>query len=80
MKIDFKNKKSVLKLVYNVLLYGFALCGVLIIGAWAFYQLGFTKNGGGVDKNNRYLADVAQMQKEVVKSQVEMDREMSENY
>lgn len=80
VKIDFKNKKSVLKLGYNVLLYGFAVCGVLIIGAWAFYQMGFTKNGGGIDKNNRYLADVAQMQKEVVKSQVAMDKEMSENY
>ncbi|MCQ2283630.1 MAG: hypothetical protein MJZ57_01870 [Bacteroidales bacterium] len=35
----------------------FALAGAAIIGAWGIYQLGFTNNKGGVDENNRYLAD-----------------------
>jgi len=80
LSVNFKDKKSVLKFLYNIALYGFAICGVLIIGAWGVYQLGWTKNRGGVDKNNRYLADVSQMEKDVVKSQVEIDKKMSENY
>lgn len=38
-------------------LFLFASAGAAIIGAWGIYQLGFTKNKGGVDENNRYLAD-----------------------
>jgi hypothetical protein len=34
----------------------FAFIGAGILGAWAFYELGFTNNKGGADKNNRYLA------------------------
>ena len=79
LNINFKDKKSVLKLLYNVALYGFALCGVAIIGAWGVYQLGLTKNGGAVDQNNRYLADVSQMGNEVKKSQETLDKEMAEN-
>lgn len=42
---------------FQILLHLFALAGFAVIGAWAFYELGFTKNRGGVDNNNRYLAD-----------------------
>ena len=80
LSVDFKDKKSILRLLYNVALYGFAIAGFLIIGAWAFYQLGFTKNSGGVDNNNRYLADVSKIQVSGQDSGVIDDKQMSENY
>ena len=42
---------------FQILLHLFALAGFAVLGAWAFYELGFTNNKGGVDDNNRYLAD-----------------------
>lgn len=63
---DNQNKKSLLgawKMLkgrtkfFQILLHLFALAGFAVLGAWAFYELGFTKNKGGVDNNNRYLAD-----------------------
>lgn len=41
---------------YIIVLHLFALVGAGILGAWAFYELGFTNNKGGADKNNRYLS------------------------
>lgn len=35
----------------------FALIGLGICGVWVLYQTGITNNSGGIDKNNRYLAD-----------------------
>lgn len=55
--------KRILKVIYNVLLYCFAVAGVAIIGAWAVYQLGWTKNRGAIDNNNRYLVEVAELKK-----------------
>ncbi|MBO7224798.1 MAG: hypothetical protein J6V35_02675, partial [Bacteroidales bacterium] len=55
--------KKILKVIYNVLLYCFAVAGVAIIGAWAVYQLGWTKNRGAIDNNNRYLVEVAELKK-----------------
>ncbi len=43
--------------IYQIFVHLFAMAGCAIIGAWGIYQLGFTKNKGGVDENNRYLAD-----------------------
>lgn len=43
--------------IYQIFVHLFALAGCAIIGAWGIYQLGFTNNKGGVDENNRYLAD-----------------------
>ena len=43
--------------IYLIFLHIFALFGIAMIGAWGLYKLGVTKNGGGIDKNNRYLAD-----------------------
>lgn len=54
---EFCNKKAV-RVTKKVLIYGFALFGFGVFGAWAIYELGLTKNGGLVDKNNRYLATV----------------------
>ena len=41
---------------YLIVVHLFALVGAAILGAWAFYELGFTNNKGGTDKNNRYLS------------------------
>lgn len=41
---------------YLIVLHLFALVGAGILGAWVFYELGFTNNKGGADKNNRYLS------------------------
>ena len=43
--------------LYLIVVHLFALVGAAILGAWAFYELGFTNNKGGADKNNRYLTD-----------------------
>ena len=43
--------------MYVVLLHLFALFGLAVAGAWAFFELGFTKNKGGIDQNNRYLSN-----------------------
>lgn len=43
--------------IFMIGVFLFALAGGAIIGAWGVYQLGFTNNKGGVDENNRYLAD-----------------------
>ena len=43
--------------IFQIFLHLLALAGCAVFGAWAFYELGFTKNKGGVDNNNRYLAD-----------------------
>ena len=42
---------------YLIVLHLFALIGVGILGAWAFFELGFTNNRGGADQNNRYLSE-----------------------
>lgn len=43
--------------IYQIIVHCFALASLLIFGAWGFYQLGFTNDKGGVDSNNRYLAN-----------------------
>ena len=42
---------------YLIVLHLFALVGAGILGAWVFFELGFTNNKGGADKNNRYLTE-----------------------
>lgn len=42
---------------YLIVLHLFALVGLGILGAWAFFELGFTNNKGGSDQNNRYLSE-----------------------
>lgn len=43
--------------LYLVVLHLFAMIGAGILGAWAFFELGFTNNKGGTDQNNRYLSE-----------------------
>lgn len=59
--LTFK-KRLTWKTAFNIVVYAFALAGFAIIGAWAFYQLGFTKNRGAVDKNYRYMLSVEEME------------------
>jgi len=54
-------KAPLIRRLFNVLVYLFAAAGFIIIGAWAFYKLGFTKNKGAVDENYRYLMSVSEM-------------------
>ena len=42
---------------YLIVLHVFALMGMGILGAWAFFELGFTNDKGGADQNNRYLSE-----------------------
>lgn len=53
--------RSLRRKIFDIILLAFALAGFAIIGAWAFYQLGFTNNRGAVDKNYRYLMSVEEM-------------------
>ena len=55
-------KSPVWRRIFNIAVYLFAAAGFVIIGAWAFFKLGFTNNKGAVDKNYRYLMSVAEME------------------
>lgn len=80
IKEYFSSWKMFGKLCYNVALYGFAIAGVAIIGAWGVYQLGWTKNEGAIDQNNRYLAQVSQMGSQAKKAKkIDADK-LAENY
>lgn len=59
--LDFKQRPWWRK-TFDILLLLFAMAGFAIIGAWAFYQLGFTKNKGTIDKNYRYMMSVSEME------------------
>ena len=59
--IDFKQRPWWRK-TCDILLLLFAAAGFASIGAWAFYQLGFTKNKGEIDKNYRYMMSVSEME------------------
>lgn len=54
-------RRSAGRKIFDIIVGLFALAGFAIIGAWAFYQLGFTKNRGAVDKNYRYMLSVDEM-------------------
>ena len=54
-------KKKVFGIIGKIIVYGFALAGFGIIAAWAIFQLGLTKNTGRIDKNNRYLMEISEM-------------------
>ncbi|MBR1517848.1 MAG: hypothetical protein IJ620_06910, partial [Bacteroidales bacterium] len=58
---DWWQHRSWKRKIYDIILYGFALTGVAIIGAWGVFQLGLTNNSGSVDKNYRYLMTVEEM-------------------
>ena len=57
-KVPFYKRKDV-RIAYLVTVHLFAIAGAAIIGAWAIYKLGLTNNRGAIDRNNRYLAEIA---------------------
>lgn len=57
-KVSFYKRKNV-RIAYLVTVHLFAIAGAAIIGAWAIYKLGLTNNRGAIDRNNRYLAEIA---------------------
>ncbi len=80
IKYYFSSWKIFGKMCFNIALYGFALAGAAIIGAWGIYQLGWTKNKGAIDQNNRYLAQVSEMNAQVKKAgKVNADK-LAEDY
>ncbi|MBO6118255.1 MAG: hypothetical protein J6P44_06925 [Bacteroidales bacterium] len=74
---EFRQKRAV-KLITNIFVYGFALFGFGVFGAWAVYELGLTNNRGLVDKNNRYLASVSETKS--VNNQDSTARFVTQNY
>lgn len=75
-------KKPLFKKIFHIIVYAFALAGFGIIGAWAFYQLGFTKNKGAVSENYRYLMSVGEMKEleDQELTQQEIDEQMMSQY
>lgn len=49
--------------IYQICVHLFALFGIGMIAAWGIYKLGLTNENGGVDPNNRYLANYQSMGK-----------------
>lgn len=47
--------------IWDIVVWLFALVGFCVVGAWAFYQLGFTKDRGAQDRNYRYMLSVDEM-------------------
>ncbi|MDR1725197.1 MAG: hypothetical protein LBR28_02260 [Bacteroidales bacterium] len=74
--MNIKNNK-VIKFIWRVFLYGFALFGFGVMAAYGVFQLGWTNNKGGVDKNNRYLADMAKF--DAKDGIIKTDKYLSEN-
>ncbi len=57
-KTPFYKRKNI-RMIYFAVVHLFAIAGAGIIGAWAVYKLGLTNNSGAIDRNNRYLAEIA---------------------
>ena len=47
--------------IFDIIVWLFALVGFGVVGAWGFYQLGFTKDRGAQDRNYRYMLSVDEM-------------------
>lgn len=64
IKSFFQNwkQRSVGRKIFDLVLVAFAAAGFAIIGAWAFYKLGFTKDRGAQDCNYRYMLSVEEME------------------
>ncbi|MBQ7734931.1 MAG: hypothetical protein IJT61_03235 [Bacteroidales bacterium] len=64
--------------IYQIFIHLFACIGLAMVAAWGLYKTGITNNAGGIDKNNRYLADY-QQREEVADSSAFFAQSM-ENY
>lgn len=75
-------RRTTIRKVFDIVVGLFALAGFAIIGAWAFYMLGGTKNKGSEDKNYRYMMSVAEMEslKDSTLSQQDIHEEWIDQY
>lgn len=60
--LDSWRPRSLRRKVFDIALVVMAGVGTAIVGAWAFYELGGTRQRGGVDKNYRYLMSVSEIE------------------
>ena len=74
--MNLKNNK-IIRVIWRIFLYSFAIFGFGVLAAYGIYQMGWTKNKGGIDKNNRYLADISELNHNAKQTQV--DEKLSEN-
>ena len=79
--LDFK-QRPLWRKVLDIVVGGFALAGVCIIGAWLFFMLGGTRQHGGVDANYRYLMSVGELESmnDAKRDPVEVQRYRMEQY
>ncbi|MDR0789707.1 MAG: hypothetical protein LBO06_02805 [Bacteroidales bacterium] len=68
---------KIIRTIYRIFLYAFAIFGFGVLAAYGIYQMGWTKNKGGVDKNNRYLADISKIDPKA--GSIKADEKLSEN-
>ena len=61
-KTTRKLRPSLLRRLFNIVVYLFSIAGFLIIAAWAAFKLGLTNNKGAVDNNYRYLMSVSEIE------------------
>ena len=54
-------KKKWVRRTYLILVHLFAIYGAIQIGGLVIFKLGLTNNSGTIDKNSRYLMEVAEM-------------------
>jgi hypothetical protein len=50
--------KKALRIIYNILLYGFAIAGFGLIASYLAIQFKWTNHKGSVDQNSRYLHEI----------------------
>ena len=79
--IEFKQRPWWRKTL-NIVELLFALAGLAIVGAWAVFELGLTKNGGAVDQfaNERSVVSDIDIRKAQTMTQEELDAAWAERY
>ena len=78
---EFK-QRSLRRKLFDIALLLFAGAGAAIIGAWLFFELGGTRQRGGVDKNYRYLMSVSEIEsmRDAKRDPVEVDAHWMKQY
>ncbi|MDR1846900.1 MAG: hypothetical protein LBR17_02135 [Bacteroidales bacterium] len=68
---------KIIRIIWRIILYSFALFGFGVLAGYCIFQMGLTNNKGGIDKNNRYLADISKLDSS--QSAINVDEKLSEN-
>ena len=79
--IEFK-QRSLRRKLFDIALVLLAGAGAAIIGAWLFFELGGTRQRGGVDKNYRYLMSVSEIEsmRDAKRDPAEIDAQWMKQY